>query len=164
MWTMPLSSSSRWRRRVVRAGGSGAQQVVDPLQLSVRQHQAVDLLVAAGARHHDPAHQHRVALPLLFCLQDTEQQQQTGETGERGETLLVRERRSCVRHLHKQRGGEGGEVRGDPGSGLLVDHVLGHLVLHRGESAPLLVEGISSKVKHQTRVVGFLPSACSGCR
>lgn len=73
--TMPLFSSSRWRQRVVPAGGSGAQQVVDPLQLSVWQHQAVNLLVAVGARHHDPAHQHRVALPLLFGLQDTEQQQ-----------------------------------------------------------------------------------------
>lgn len=163
MRTMPLSSSSRWRRRVVRAGGSGAQQVVDPLQLRVRQHQAVDLLVAAGARHHDPAHQHRVALPLLFGLQDTEQQQQQqrGETGERGETLLLRERRWCMRHLHKQRGGEGGEVRGDPGSGLLVDHVLGHLVLHGGE-----VSGGNLLPKSNTRLEswGFLPSACSGCR
>lgn len=62
-------------RRVVVNGGSGAQQVVDSMQLSVRQDETMDLLVAAGTRHHDPPHQHRVALLLLFGLQTTRERQ-----------------------------------------------------------------------------------------
>lgn len=36
-----------------------------------------------------------------------------------------------------------------------MDHVLGHLVLHHSESEPLLAEGVASKDKHRTGVVGF---------
>lgn len=76
-WTRPLMCRRSWRssrvilepRRVVTHGGSGAQQVVDSLQLSVRQDETMDLLVATRTRHHDPPHQHRVALLLLFGLQ-----------------------------------------------------------------------------------------------
>lgn len=50
--------------------------MVDPLQLIVRQYQAVHLLVALGTRHHDSAHQHWVTLLLLSGLEDTKQQQQ----------------------------------------------------------------------------------------
>lgn len=103
----PCSHPAGWHWQVLPAGDSGAQQVVDPLQLCVWQYQAVDLLVAMGTRHHDPSHQHRVALPLLSGLKGKEQEQQAGETGE---TVLVCLRRWCMPHLHKKCGGKGGEV------------------------------------------------------
>lgn len=86
-WTRPLMSRRSWGSNqvvwepwhVVVDGGSGAQQVVDSLQLSVRQDETMDLLVAAGTRHHDPPHQHRVALLLLFGLQ-TDRERQPGES------------------------------------------------------------------------------------
>lgn len=54
-----------------RGGGfSAPQQTVDPLQLALRQDQPVDLLLPAGTRHQDPAHQHRVGLLLLLGLWD----------------------------------------------------------------------------------------------
>lgn len=56
-----VSAAGRW--------SLGPQQTVNSLQLKLRQDEAVDLLLAAGTRHHDPTHQHRVALLLLFCLE-----------------------------------------------------------------------------------------------
>lgn len=80
-WARPLMSRRSWGsnreqpRCVVIDADSGAQQVVDSLQLSVRQDETMDLLVAAGTRHRDPPHQHRVALLLLFGLQTTRERQ-----------------------------------------------------------------------------------------
>lgn len=51
-----------------RGRGLGPQQTVNSLQLELGQDEAVDLLLTAGTRHHDPTHQHRVALLLLFRL------------------------------------------------------------------------------------------------
>lgn len=57
------------RRAGSRGGrGLGPQQTVNPLQLELGQDEAVDLLLTAGTRDHDPTHQHRVALLLLFRL------------------------------------------------------------------------------------------------
>lgn len=56
-----VSAAGRW--------SLGPQQTVNSLQLKLRQDEAVNLLLAAGTRHHDPTHQHRVALLLLFCLE-----------------------------------------------------------------------------------------------
>lgn len=95
MLSMPDWSSSLTSRPDLSVVGSGAQQVVDPLQLSVRQHQAVDLLVANGTRHPNTADKHRVALPLLSSLQHKKQQQA-------GETVLVDEHCWCMYHLHKR--------------------------------------------------------------
>lgn len=47
---------------------SGPQQTVNSLQLTLWQDEAVDLLLTAGTRHHDPTHQHRVGLLLLLRL------------------------------------------------------------------------------------------------
>lgn len=56
---------------VVGGGLSAPQQTVNPLQLALRQDQPVDLLLPAGTRHQDPAHQHRVGLLLLLGLGGT---------------------------------------------------------------------------------------------
>lgn len=68
-WNAP--SLQQGSRRVAAAPGTAglaAQQTVDPLQLALRQHEAVDLLLPARTRHHDPTHQHRVGPLLLLRL------------------------------------------------------------------------------------------------
>lgn len=57
-----------WCSRQDRRCSLGPQQTVNSLQLRLWQDEAVDLLLAAGTRHHDPTHQHRVALLLLLRL------------------------------------------------------------------------------------------------
>lgn len=48
------------------------QQTVNSLQLRMRQDETVELLLTARTRHHDPTHQHRVAL-LLLCHLNTDE-------------------------------------------------------------------------------------------
>lgn len=59
-------------RRAAVASILAPQQTVNPLQLTLGQDEAVDLLLPAGTRHHDPAHQHRVGLLLLLGLRTGE--------------------------------------------------------------------------------------------
>lgn len=61
-------------------GGLGPQQTVDSVQLMLRQDQSMDLLLTAGTRHHDPTHQHRVALLLLLRLHK-QGRRERGEVG-----------------------------------------------------------------------------------